>query len=110
MESFDAIKKFMDTHQLQSDQFGHLKFEAFVEYQSPSRNAVEVTNVKILRNGYDDGTIKLHEEGDLVADDYHLDFTPQYQNYSFSINDGNLIITGTSAKMGGKYNVTISPK
>ncbi|WP_345875000.1 hypothetical protein [Shewanella algae] len=109
MESFHAIHDFMDALNIETDQYGNLLFYAFVEYQSPARNASEITSVKIFRNGYQDGQISLGETGDFVAEDYHLDFTTQYQQYSFYEEDKKLIVLGKSPKMGGKYNVSISP-
>ncbi len=109
MESFHAIHDFMAAHSLESDQFGNLYFDAFVEYRSPARNSSKITNVKIIRNGYQDGHISLGESGNLVAEDYHLDFTTHYQEYCFSEEDGKLSVSGSSPKMGGKYNVIISP-
>lgn len=109
MKSFDAIHDFMKAHNLDGDQFGNLQFEAFVEYRSPARNTSKITNVKIIRNGYQDGKISLEETGDLIAKDYHLDFTADYQEYQFSEEDEKLSVSGTSSKMGGKYNVAISP-
>lgn len=56
----------MVAHSLESDQCGKLYFEAFVEYHSPARNSSKITNVKIIRNGHQDGIISLVESGDLV--------------------------------------------
>ncbi|WP_022966493.1 hypothetical protein [Denitrificimonas caeni] len=109
MESFNAVHDLMEAHNLKSDQFGNLNFEAFVEYHSSAGSASEVTAVRIIRNGYQDGQISLEESGDLVAENYHLDFTTQYQKYSFSEVDNKLFVSGNSPKMGGKYNVAISP-
>ena len=52
MESFNAVHDLMEAHNLKSDQFGSLNFEAFVEYNSSAGNASEVTAVRIIRNGY----------------------------------------------------------
>lgn len=109
MESVHAIYEFMGAHGLKSDTVGNLNFEAFVEYRSPARNASEITNVKIIRNGCHDGQISLEETGDLVAEDYHLVFTIQYQKYSLSDEGKKLLVLGSSPKIGGKYNVAISP-
>lgn len=109
MESVIAIHEFMEAHSLTSDQFGNLNFRALVEYWSSSRNTVEITDVKIIRNGYQDGQISLEEGDELVAEDYHLDFTTNYQIYKFSPDDKKLSVSGNSPKMGGKYNVYITP-
>ncbi|WP_277809707.1 hypothetical protein [Chromohalobacter canadensis] len=109
MESFHAIHDFKDAHDLETDQVGNLDFRAFVEYRSPSRNASEITNVKIIRNGYQDGQISIEESGELVAENYHLDFTTQYQKYRYCEEGKKLSVAGGSPKMGGKYSVAISP-
>lgn len=109
MESFYSIHDFIGAHNLESDQVGNVCFEAFVEYRSPARNVSEIAKVKIIHNGYQDGQISLEEAGELVAEEFHLDFTTQYQKYNFSVGDRKLLVSGSSTKMGGKYNVTISP-
>ncbi|MFC3283058.1 hypothetical protein [Litchfieldella rifensis] len=109
MESFHAIHDFMDAHEIESDQVGNLNFRAFVEYSSPSKNVSEITNVKIIRNGYQDGQIIVEESGDLVAENYHLVFTTQYQKYRFLQEGEKLSVVGDSQKMGGGYSVAISP-
>lgn len=110
MKSSQAIRDFMEFHNIESDSFGNLNFAALVEYRSPARNASEITNIKIIRNGYQDGQIKLGETGDLKAEEYHLDFTTQYQKYSFSEANGKIVVSGQSPKMGGKYTVDILPE
>ena len=108
MSSSNAIYEFKESCSLESDAFGNLTFDAVIVYRSPARNASEITNVKILRNGYEDGKISLTENGELVAEDYHLDFTTAYQKYEFLENDKKLLVTGNSTKMGGKYEVSIT--
>lgn len=110
MKSISAINELMESHNLKKDQFGNLHFEAFVEYQSNIKNTSEITSVTIIRNGYQDGQIKLDEEGDLNSDDFHLDFDIKYQSYRFSKENNSLLISGNSPKMSGKYSVLISPK
>lgn len=110
MKSAQAIHEFMETHNLDRDSFGNLHFSAIVEYRSPSRNLSEITNVKIIRNGYDDGKISLNETDELLAEEYHLDFTLHFQDYKFSKSDKKLTVMGDSPKMGGKYSISISPQ
>ena len=110
MKSTQAIHEFMETHNLDKDSFGNLHFSAIVEYRSPFRNLSEITNVKITRNGYDDGKISLDETDELLADEYHLDFTLHFQDYKFSESNKKLTVIGDSSKMGGKFSVSISPQ
>jgi len=109
MESHIAIREFMVAHGIESDSFGNLYFEALAEYRSPARNATEITNIIIIRNGYQDGEIALDETGDFSANTYHLNFTADFQDYVFSNSDNKLTINGNSSKMGGKYSVSIHP-
>lgn len=109
MQSFHAIHDFMEANDLETDQVGNLYFRAFVECRSPIRNVSEITNVKIIRNGYQDGQISIEESGELVAEDCHLDFNTQYQKYQFLEEAKKLSVVGSSPKMGGEYNVVISP-
>ena len=109
MESHKAIHEFMKVHVIKSDSYGNLHFEALVEYRSPARNATEITNIKIIRNGYQDGEISLDEAGVFSANDYHLDFTTDFQDYVFSEDDNKLTINGSSPKMGGQYSISIHP-
>jgi len=107
MSSHNAINDFMNANSIDGDQFGNLKFSAFIEYSSSARNISQITDVTIIRNGYDDGKIRLMEAEELVAEDFHLDFSTQYQTYSFFDNDKKLLVSGSSQKMGGKYKVSI---
>jgi len=109
MESHKAIHEFMKTHEIKADSSGNLHFEALAEYRSYACNATEITNIKIIRSGYQDGKISLDETGDFSTNDYHLDFTTDFQDYVFSEGDNKLIISGESLKMGGKYSVSIHP-
>jgi hypothetical protein len=109
MESHLAIHDFMEKYDIKSDQFGNLSFQALVEYKSPARNSTEVTGVTISRNGYNDGSIGIDETSDMSANDYHLDFTTDYQQYRYSDEKEKLIITGNSPKMGGGYSVSLLP-
>lgn len=106
MDSIMAISNFMEENRLTSDEVGNVRFEALVDYRSPARSMKVLTQVKITRNGFNDGDIEIGECEDLNVTDYHLGSTRQYQTYSF--NDDKLLIKGTSNKMGGNYTITIS--
>ncbi len=109
MESYLAIHALMEAHTINTDSYGNCKFRAFVEYCSPARNVSAVTDVSIVRNGYYDGTVRLSEVNTLSANDFHLDFTTDRQQYRFEKNRTALVIIGSSQKMGGAYSVSILP-
>lgn len=88
---------------------GHCKFQAEVTYQSGSKTVVHETECTIFRNGIEDGKVSLEEDGPLVSEMFHLDFSPDLQTYEFDKGSQALIITGNSKKMG-KYRVEIVPK
>ncbi|HDY8086521.1 hypothetical protein F6X00_10845 [Vibrio vulnificus] len=107
MESSLAMTEFVDALELEKDSFGHCEFQAFVEYKSQVINATELTTVKFIRNGYNDGDIQLTESGDLTAEDFHLDLSTRYQTYSFNAVEQSLNVLGNSPKMGGDYTIKI---
>lgn len=109
MESYQAILDLMSTHAIDTDSYGNCKFKAVVEYRSPKRNVSAVTDVSIIRNGYNDGAVMLGEAEGLSATDFHLDFSTDWQKYRYSVDTYALIITGKSQKMGGDYSVSILP-
>jgi hypothetical protein len=109
MESYRAIGDFLDAHDIQNDEFGNCDFKAVVEFKSQARSGTGITNVKIIRNGYDDGLIKLDDTKEFPVKHFHLDFSPTFQSYSFSEADSKLVISGKSPKMAGSYTVTIYP-
>lgn len=102
-----AVNYFVDKHELEKDSFGHCKFRGFVEYTSKIINASEITIIKLIRNGYNDGGIQIKENGDLNSEYFHLDFTTNYQNYTFNTTDNSLVVSGNSGKMGGDYQVVL---
>ena len=60
-----------------------LKFKAQVHYRSPKATTVEQTFVRIVLSGYGtDGNIEILEEGDLVAENYHLGMAPAFGTYT----------------------------
>jgi len=109
MESYHAIHVLMETHNIDIDSYGNCKFRAVVEYCSSAKNATVATDVSIARNGYNDGVVRLGEVNTLSANDFHLDFSPDNQQYRFGKNKTTLVITGNSQKMGGTYSVSILP-
>lgn len=102
------MTEFVEILALEKDSFGHCEFQARVEYKSSVINATEVTTVKFIRNGYNDGGIQLNEAGCLTANDFHLDFSTNYQSYMFDKDDQSLNISGSSKKMGGLYTIKIT--
>ncbi|MGC0119928.1 hypothetical protein [Pseudoalteromonas piscicida] len=109
MDSHLAIHDFIEANNIDRDEFGNCTFTAIIDYQSPAISDKATTEVKIIRNGYNDGEINLSEGGPLTVENYHLDFTIDYQVYSYNSNSKELEVTGKSPKMGGAYKVSIYP-
>lgn len=89
---------------------GHCKFQADVTYQFGGKLVQHETACIVFRNGIEDGKVSLEEDGPLVSEMFHLDFTPDFQTYKFDTVSHALIVTGKSKKMGGNYRVEILPK
>lgn len=83
-------------------------FRCLVSYTSRDKKHQVETVAKIHTDGIDAGKVSLDETDDFSVDDFHLDFSPDFQSYK--INDANiLVISGSSPKMSGKYSVQITP-
>ena len=88
---------------------GNCEFRAQVAYSFGGNVVVDITMIQMIRNGFDDGTVRLDEAPSLPAASFHLDFSPTYQTYQFRGSDGAFVISGKSRKMAGKYSVTMKP-
>lgn len=113
MQNHQAIKDFAD-HWRKSPGFdiaptGNCTFEANVVYSFNGKEVEEATFVTIIRNGFEDGKVSIREAGALIAELFHLDFSPDFQEFRYRDRDGSFIVTGDSQKMRGPYEVTISP-
>ena len=103
------VLDFMEAHSLETDAYGNCKFSAIIDYRSPLHNTKSVTEVLFVRNGYDDGKISLTANRDLSVNSYHLDFNERFQAFEYLNKTKELVIQGSSGKMGGGYSVTIVP-
>lgn len=89
---------------------GHFVFCADVTYDSPARGVeVQSCTVKIFRNGMEDGNIEIYAKGNLDNETHHLAYSEKWQQYKFDKRNNALVVEGKSNKMGGIYNVTLSP-
>jgi len=109
MDSHLALHDFIEANNIDRDEFGNCTFVAIIDYQSSVASNKAKTEVKIIRNGYNDGEINLSESDSLTVEDYHLDFTTDFQSYSYNAKSKELEISGKSPKMRGSYKVLISP-
>lgn len=109
MKSIRAMQEFAEEHGLNADSHGNYDFYSIVDYQSPLNCIKTTTEVTFIRNGYNDGSIKLEEKSNLSVDDFHLDFTHDFQRYCYDKKTKELTITYKSHKMGGNYSVTLYP-
>lgn len=111
-KNFSAIYEFVEYWRtggkLKVNPLGNCKVTAQITYDSNLGTQIFQTKVSITRKGYDDGKIALDETSEIVAEDYHLDFSAKFQTVSFNKKTKSLIIKDSSAKMG-KYQVDIMP-
>ena len=87
-----------------------MMFLANVAFHSPKGTAVERTNVRVIMNGLDEGQIDIDERGDLMVNQFHLKFLPNFQSFIFDEDNGTLVVEGSSDKIGGDYLVRIHPR
>ncbi|OYV49079.1 MAG: hypothetical protein B7X10_02270 [Burkholderiales bacterium 21-58-4] len=104
-----AVYDFMVAHSLETDANGNCRFSAIIDYSSRLQNDKSVTEVRFVRNGYDDGRILLAANSVLSVNNYHLEFNERFQTYEYVNETKELVIKGNSGKMGGNYSVTIVP-
>lgn len=114
MSSITEIAKFGSAWQEKKgflvDASGTYKFAARIKYVSPRQGTqIETLDVKIIRNGNEDGRISIDEGNTLNAATHHLDFSADYQKYRFDESAKALVVSGTSPKMGGSYTVSLLP-
>jgi hypothetical protein len=60
-------------------------------------------------SGPADGKVDIDDTSKIRIEDFHLQFSPAFQNYFYDATDKTLIISDSSPKMGGKYWVIIRP-
>ena len=87
---------------------GNASLDCSVSYTSNRGDESFRTGVTIVRNGYEDGKISLSELKDFLADDYHLDFSADFQNIRYHDKAKSLIIKSSSPKIG-EYEVHLVP-
>jgi len=102
-EIYDFIKEANNEDLINIDDCGNVTFKAQIKYMFRNQTLSSYTDVKIIRNGYDDGKVSLSENDELNANFLHLDFTPNYQEYKYDSSDSSLTIIGSSSKMSGDY-------
>ena len=103
------VLDFIEAHSLETDAYGNCRFNGIIDYRSKLQNSKSVTEVVFIRNGYEDGKISLAANQNLTVKSYHLDFTEYFQKYIYLNETKELVIKGSSKKMGGNYSVNIVP-
>jgi hypothetical protein len=113
MDSMQALDHFIehwrDRPSFLVDLFGNSTFRAQVAYQSPVTNDSHYTVVRIRKHGSDRGKITLRKEPGLFTGFPHTDFLPPRHAYVYDHANHALCVHGYSDKLGGKYQVTITP-
>ncbi|WP_336080457.1 hypothetical protein [Thalassospira sp. CH_XMU1448-2] len=102
--SADAFKEFL--FKMDGINNNAPRFKCIVAYESKHGFETDNTYGWMSVTTMEHGNISLVETKKITSDNYHLDFTPTYQNYSFK--GKTLTIKGQSDKMGN-YKVTITP-
>lgn len=87
---------------------GNATLDCSISYSSNRGEESFRTNVTIVRNGYDDGKISLSELKNFLAEDYHLDFSANFQDIRYHDKAKSLVIKSKSTKMG-EYEVHLVP-
>lgn len=114
MSAFSEISSFgeewKETTNFKVMPVGNYVFTAMITYISVRRGTErENCTLQIIRNGMQDGEIIIYANGVLQSETHHLGFTEKWQTYEFDKQNGALVVTGSSDKMGGAYSVRILP-
>jgi hypothetical protein len=87
------------------DAAGNLSFNAtIIYYHHDNRIETEKLNVHIFLNGYGGNIIDIAEGIKLKSETHHLNFKPDFQDYSFDTTNNIFSVSDKSPKMG-KYKV-----
>lgn len=88
---------------------GNISCNAFVTYYwKEKRIKSTITAVTLHIVGYEQGKISFESTDDIDVENFHTEFSPEWQTYSFDEENQMLVIEGKSTKMGGDYKVTIA--
>jgi hypothetical protein len=113
LQKFKALQEFRSKWQKLDEgdvgRTGRLRVFAKIYYSSPKGIENDRAYVTISFDGYEQGQIDIDETADLTVSDFHLRFSPDWQDYIFDTDNDTLVIEGNSPKMGGEYMVRIHP-
>ena len=107
-EIYEFVEYWRNNGGAEVNAVGNATLDSSVSYSSNRGDESFRTNVTIVRNGYDDGKISLSELKDFPAEDYHLDFSANFQDIRYHEKAKSLIIKSKSTKMG-EYEVHLVP-
>lgn len=107
LNSVCAIRDFWQNNELKPRN-NQISFKANVIYSSKLHSLSGIAEIRISLKGYKtDGQIVIN--GDLFdVNVVHIDFLPQFQDYTYDKSNKSLAISGDSPKMGGNYKVIIT--
>ena len=110
--SINAMQNFAEHHQLNINfsSNGNGVFMAKINYSKQANTLTSFSEVSLIRNGYNDGAVKINETKELNINSYHLDFSHEFQEFKFDTSTKELVIKGSSQKMSGEYIVKIIPR
>jgi len=110
MSNHNELRKFMECLAEKEElSNGDLRFTAIVTCSwKKKRFQNTITSVTVQRAGFQQGTISIEPTDEFDVDEFHTEFNPDFQTYTFDDDNQMLIIEGKSTKMGGNYKVTIT--
>lgn len=93
---------------LTNERMPQYNFDASIRYTWMNKSKIFAATVRAEVNGYHAGTIQLHPHNNEVSEEtFHLDFSDEWQTYTYNEANNSLEISGKSQKMGGAYKVEI---
>lgn len=104
--SYNAIREFWQDNNLQP-QNNCIRFNGYVSYSSKLHSPSGEAEIRIELSGYNtEGKIVINGD-DFDINNVHIEFLPQFQDYTYDKNQKSLSIIGNSPKMFGDYKVII---
>lgn len=104
----------MDSPEYPQQNYGndHVRYPVDVIYTyADGRSKIEFSSefCAFIGAGPEDGRVDIEDTAKVRIEEFHLRFSPAFQIYIFDEADHSLVISDSSPKMGGRYEVRIKP-
>ncbi|MBI1237582.1 MAG: hypothetical protein GC188_12940 [Alphaproteobacteria bacterium] len=109
MNNIRELHLFLDNHNLK-DGNQSVRFKSTVSYKTQNLQVQDNNIVSVNLNAWHDGDIEIMDGDVLNAELVHMGFTESYQTYEYDSATEELVISGSSPKAGGKYEVRLKPR